>query len=107
MHNYVRSDFDEDLRVRRSHILSQGFDGEPVSVRPRFPIDESLSRAKIYEYRVEQGIIPHDAIVNPNDGLIYTVDQGADHMAITDPATGHTEYISQKRRHLLAAVLED
>lgn len=96
MHNYVRSDFDEDLRVRRSHILSQGFDGEPVSVRPRFPIDESLSRAKIYEYRVEQGIIPHDAIVNPNDGLIYTVDQGADHMAITDPATGHTEYISQK-----------
>ena len=45
---------------------------------------------------MEKGIIPHDAIVNPNDGLIYTVDQGANHMAITDPETGKTEYVSQE-----------
>ena len=45
---------------------------------------------------MEKGIIPHDAIVNHNDGLIYTVDQGADHMAITDPCSGKTEYFSQK-----------
>ena len=76
--------------------MSQGFNGEPLTVRPKFPLDESLSRAKIYEYRMEKGIIPHDAIVNPNDGLIYTVDQGANHMAITDPATGETEYVSQE-----------
>ena len=96
MHKYVGSNFDEELRKRRSHILSQGFNGEPLTVRPKFPLDESLSRAKIYEYRMEKGIIPHDAIVNPNDGLIYTVDQGANHMAITDPATGETEYFSQE-----------
>lgn len=96
MHRYVGSNFDEELRKRRSHILSQGFNGEPLTVRPKFPLDESLSRAKIYEYRMEKGIIPHDAIVNPSDGLIYTVDQGADHMAITDPATGETEYVSQE-----------
>ena len=96
MHKYVGSNFDEELRKRRSHILSQGFNGEPLTVRPKFPLDESLSRAKIYEYRMEKGVIPHDAIVNPNDGLIYTVDQGANHMAITDPATGETEYFSQE-----------
>ena len=96
MHRYVGSNFDEELRKRRSHILSQGFDGEPLTVRPEFPLDDSLSRVKIYEYRMEKGIIPHDAIVNPNDGLIYTVDQGADHMAITDPTTGKTEYVSQE-----------
>jgi streptogramin lyase len=96
MHRYVGSNFDEELRKRRSHILSQGFNGEPLTVRPQFPLDESLSRVKIYEYRMEKGVIPHDAIVNPKDGLIYTVDQGADHMAITDTVTGKTEYISQK-----------
>jgi hypothetical protein len=79
MHRYVGSNFDEELRKRRSHILSQGFNGEPLTVRPQFPLDDSLSRTKIYEYRMEKGVIPHDAIVNPNDGLIYTVDQGADH----------------------------
>lgn len=96
MHRYVGSNFDEELRKRRSHILSQGFNGEPLTVRPQFPLDESLSRVKIYEYRMEKGVIPHDAIVNPKDGLIYTVDQGAHHMAITDTVTGKTEYISQK-----------
>ena len=45
---------------------------------------------------MEKGIIPHDAIYNANDGLIYTVDQGASHMAITDLTSGKTEYFSQK-----------
>ena len=96
MHNYVRSNFDEELRERRSHILSEGFNGEPLKVRPKFPLDDSLSQVKIYEYRIEKGIIPHDAIYNANDGLIYTVDQGASHMAITDLTSGKTEYFSQK-----------
>lgn len=96
MHNYVRSNFDEELRERRSHILSEGFNGEPLKVRPKFPLDDSLSQVKIYEYRMEKGIIPHDAIYNANDGLIYTVDQGASHMAITDLTSGKTEYFSQK-----------
>ena len=87
--------FDAELRDRRSVLLSEGFDGKPLPVRPEFPIDESLYRTRIIEYRMERGIVPHDAIVNPHDGLIYTVDQGADHMAVTDPATGQTEYVSQ------------
>ena len=94
MHAYL-GNFDAQLRDRRSVLLSKGFDGKPLSVRPAFPIDESLARTRIVEYRMERGIVPHDAAINPHDGLIYTVDQGADHMAVTDPATGQTEYISQ------------
>ena len=56
MHKYVRSNFDEELRKRRSHILSEGFNGEPLTVRPEFPLDDSLSRAKIYEYRMEKAL---------------------------------------------------
>ena len=94
MHAYL-GNFDAELRDRRSVLLSKGFDGKPLAVRPEFPVDESLARTRIIEYRMERGIVPHDAIINPHDGLIYTVDQGADHMAVTDPATGQTEYVSQ------------
>jgi len=96
MHRYVGSNFDAELRERRAVILAEGFDGEPLSVRPDFPLDPSLARAKFYEYRMEKGVIPHDAIVNHQDGLIYTVDQGAHHIAITDPVSGKTEYFPQE-----------
>ncbi|MCY4128589.1 MAG: carboxypeptidase regulatory-like domain-containing protein [Gammaproteobacteria bacterium] len=87
--------FDAELRDRRSELLSEGFDGAPLAVRPEFPLSEDLERAKIYEYRMERGVVPHDAIYNPTDGLLYTVDQAADHMAITDIGTGQTKYVSQ------------
>ena len=54
-----------------------------------------LFDAKITEYRMARAIVPHDAIFNYADGLVYTVDQGADHMAITDLDSGVTEYVSQ------------
>lgn len=94
MHQYL-GNFDAVLRERRSQILSRGFDGRPVSARPQFPLDAALAGTRIIEYPLTTAIVPHDSAVNPNDGLLYTVDQGADHMAITDPATGRTEYVSQ------------
>lgn len=94
MHRYL-GNFDRELRDARSVILSEGFNQKPLTVRPDFPLDESLSRTKIYQYRLEKAYVPHDAIYNPNDGLIYTVDQGLDHMAITDPATGQSKYVEQ------------
>lgn len=87
--------FDAELRDKRSELLSEGFDGKPLSVRPEFPLSDDLAEAKIYEYRMERGIVPHDAIYNLSDGLLYTVDQAADHMAITDLGTGQTKYVSQ------------
>ena len=43
MHRYMGGRFDAKLRRRRSVILSQGFDGEPIMVRPEFPLDPSLA----------------------------------------------------------------
>ena len=93
MHRMV-GNFDAELRDRRSVILSKGFDGRPIDVRPEFPIHRELRSAKIYEYMLDRAFVPHDAIVHPN-GLIYTVDQALDHMAVTDPATGQTTYYPQ------------
>jgi streptogramin lyase len=94
MHRMV-GNFDAELRDERSVILSKGFDGKPVAVRPVFPLDEALNEAKIYEYVLGTAYVPHDSIVHPTNGLIYTVDQGLDHMVVTDPATGKSEYVLQ------------
>ena len=93
MHQMV-GNFDAVLRDRRSVILAKGFDGKPVSVRPEFPLDKTLAQTKIYEYMLDRAFVPHDAIIHPN-GLIYTVDQGLDHIVVTDPATGQSEYFPQ------------
>jgi streptogramin lyase len=94
MHKYL-GNFDMELRDSRSEILSKGFNGEPVSVRPTFPLDQSLAVTKIYEYPLSNAQVPHDAIYNPDDGLIYTIDQRLDQIDITDPVTGITEVIKQ------------
>jgi sugar lactone lactonase YvrE len=94
MHRMV-GNFDSALRDRRAVILSEGFDGRPITVRPEFPLDPLLDSAKIYEYELTRAFVPHDSIVHPGNGLIYTVDQALDHMVVTDPRTGQSEYILQ------------
>ncbi len=94
MHRMV-GNFDAELRDRRSEILATGFDGKPLTVRPQFPLDDALDHAKIYEYALNRAFVPHDAIVNPKNGLIYTVDQAMDHMVVTNPETGQSEYVLQ------------
>ena len=94
MHRMV-GNFDAKLRDRRSVILSEGFDGKPVSVRPEFPLDPALSHAKVYEYMLDRAFVPHDAISHPTNGLIYTVDQALDHMVVTDVVTGQSSYVMQ------------
>jgi streptogramin lyase len=94
MHRYL-GNFDMELRDARSRLLSKGFNGELISVRPTFPLDDSLATTKLYEFPLTNAQVPHDAIYNPNDGLLYTIDQRLDQIAITDPATGLTEYVKQ------------
>jgi len=95
MHLYV-GNFDKALRDRRGEILQRGFDGKPVTVRPTFPIDDDLQKAKIFEYPLLNRGVPHDAIAHPQSGLLYTVDQALHHISVTDPTTGKTDYIAQK-----------
>ena len=94
MHRYMGGNYDYAMRQRRAVMLSEGFNGKPVSVRPKFPLDPALSDATIYEYRLTRGN-PHDAIVHPQTGIIYSADQIGSHFAVTDTSTGKSEYISQ------------
>ncbi len=94
MHRYMGGRYNEDLRRRRSVILSEGFNGEPITVRPEFSLDPSLADAKIYEYRLTKGN-PHDAIVHPKTGIIYSADQVHSHFTVTDTTTGESTYVSQ------------
>ena len=92
MHAWL-GNFDEELRQKRARILARGFDGRPLTVRPTFPHDASLKSAKVTEYRLDEAVVPHDADVNPRDGLVYSVDEGADQMVITDRASGSSRYV--------------
>ena len=96
MHTYV-GNFDMSQVPERAAILTKGFndDTKPLKVRPVFPLDKALQSAKIYEYRLSPAYIPHDTIYNPDDGLLYTVDQGLDYISVTDMASGKTEYVFQ------------
>jgi streptogramin lyase len=91
MHGLL-GDTDPGLRKQRAELLTAGFNDTPVMVRPNFPFDPLIAEAKVVEYRLDKALVPHDAEIGPRDGLIYTVDQEAELMAVTDPKTGKTDY---------------
>jgi len=91
MHRYM-GNMDPELRARRAKILSAGFDGKPLTVRPVFPVDPLIFTAKVFEYSMPQSIQPHDAAVSPDDGFVYTADQGANLLSVTNLETRETKY---------------
>jgi virginiamycin B lyase len=93
MHAYL-GNFDVGLREQRARILSAGFDGKPLAVRPVFPVDPLIFTAEIHEYPLPKAYSPHDAAVSATDGLVYIVDQGADFIAVVNLVSGATQYIA-------------
>lgn len=77
---------------RRAEILSAGLDGKPLSVRPVFPVDPTIFSAKVYEYPLAKALLPHDAEVSPDDGLVYIGDNFGDDVIVTDLAKGTSDY---------------
>lgn len=92
MHAYMGALDITEKDKRRAEILAEGFDGRPTDMRPEFPFDEALVNTKIYEYQLPSSDLPHDAYVHSETGLVYTVDQGADGMYVTDLEKGETEF---------------
>ena len=86
---------DPKLIESRAALLSAGFRGQAPNVRPVFPVDAETQKAVIREYRLENTIFPHDADINPADGLIYTVDRTASQMAVTDLDSGKSVFFEQ------------
>jgi streptogramin lyase len=87
MHKYL-GNFDAELRLQRARLLAEAFDGRPLDVRPAFPFDPQVARARITEYRLAGTLLPHDAEVSPVDGRVYIADQFGDQIGIVDLATG-------------------
>jgi len=86
---------DPKLIKSRAALLNAGFQGQALKVRPVFPVDAETQKAVIHEYRLDNTIFPHDADINPADGLIYTVDRTVSQMAVTDLNSGKTVFFKQ------------
>lgn len=93
MHAYLGS-IDEETTERRAEMLDMnGPYGDTVMVRPKFPVDEEIFTAKIYEYPLEYVAFPHDAEISQNDGKSYAVDRHGHAMVVTDLATGENTFV--------------
>ncbi|MFV8784042.1 carboxypeptidase regulatory-like domain-containing protein [Microbulbifer sp. SA54] len=95
MHAYMGAVNVTEKDRRRAEIFAEGFDGKPTELRPQFPADDALAHTKIYEYQLPASGVPHDAHVHSRDGLVYTVDQFADGMYVTDLKTAQTRFVPQ------------
>jgi len=89
MYSYINNTNVEDMKYR-SQMMSDGFTGEPTQHRPKFESAPELATAKIYQYRLDHAVVPHDAVVYQKTNTVYTVDQGTDDMHITNLDTGET-----------------
>ena len=89
MYSYMGNTNVEDMKYR-SQMMTDGFTGEPTQHRPKFDSAPELATAKIYQYRLDHSVVPHDAVVYQKTNTVYTVDQGTDDMHITSLETGET-----------------
>ncbi|MDO3720261.1 carboxypeptidase regulatory-like domain-containing protein [Marinobacter sp. chi1] len=93
MHAYMGAVGITEKDKRRAEIFAEGFDGKPTDMRPEFPFDPALTHTKVYEYQLPSSGVPHDAYVHSDNGLVYTVDQFADGMYVTDLDTKETRFV--------------
>lgn len=91
MHQYL-GNFDAGLRAKRAQLLADALNGEPIAVRPEFPFDPAVAKARITQYRLDTAVLPHDAEVSEADGLVYISDQFGDQLIVTDLAKGESRY---------------
>lgn len=101
MHRYL-GNFDAGLRAKRAQLLATALNGEPVAVRPVFPYDPAVSKARITQYRLDSAVLPHDAEVSAADGLVYISDQFGDQLIVSDLATGKSRYFPAPHEGLVA-----
>ena len=93
MHAYLGNG-DPKAAQTRSEMLAKAFDGTPVSSKPSVPTDPLLFAAKVYRWRLETALVPHDPAAHSRDNRIYTVDMMGGKVLETDLKSGATkEYV--------------
>ena len=91
MHGYLAS-ADEGPILERSRILAEGFNGRLATSMPEVPNDPKLASAKIYQWRLDNTVVPHDAEYDHNNGRIYMSEMFAGKILETDLDTGETQH---------------
>ena len=76
---------------RYARLLQQTYDGSPVATRQTHVVTPDVLPARIYQWKLPEGMIAHDVELHTRDGKFYTVDQGTDRIFITDPIATTTE----------------
>lgn len=90
MHAYL-GNADAKAIQDRAELLAQAFDGSLVSSRPVVPTDPLLFKAKLYRWRLDGSLVPHDPAAHSVDNKIYTVDMMGGKMLETDLVSGTTK----------------
>lgn len=87
MHGYVGNP-DQELMKRRAALLAKAFDGTPVKSRPEVTYDPLIGQGRVYEWRLDTALVPHDAEVSAHNGKVYMSDMFAGGLIELDLATG-------------------
>ncbi len=89
MHGYVGNSDQEQMK-QRAEMLAKAFDGTPVSSHPEVTYDPAISKSKMYEWRLDKGVMPHDAEVSVSNGKVYIADFFAGAISEVDLKAGRT-----------------
>ena len=89
MHAYLGNG-DPELALARAEMLAKAFDGTPATSNSVVPTDPLLFAAKVYRWRLDGSLVPHDPAVHKGNNRVYTVDMMLGAILETDLKTGET-----------------
>lgn len=90
MHAYLGNG-DPAAAKTRAEMLAKAFDGSIATSRPATPVDPALFSAKVYRWRLDDALVPHDPAAHSGDNRIYTVDMMGGKVLETDLKSGVTK----------------
>lgn len=94
MHGYL-GNTDADFIKARAELLSKGLDGSLVTSKPVIPTDDLLKLAKIYEWRLDNSNVPHDAHIHHKNNNAYIVDMFAGKVIEVNLKTGKAKHFAE------------
>ncbi len=78
--------------IRAMRPSTQAFDGSFVTSRPQIPYDPIIHGAKVYEWKLKDAVVLHDAEYYPETGRFFITEMFAGELIEVDP-------VSKKIRH--------
>jgi streptogramin lyase len=83
----VEPAYKKELAGSYAQMLRASFDGKPVRKHEVHAYDPKLKHVRVREWKLPEGVLPHDAESYTRDGRIFVADSGNDRIYIVDPKT--------------------